>query len=112
MLLSALLGQVGLGPDSVTILPPARSENDAALAVMEGEADVAFGLQCFARQLRLEFVPIIRERFDILVCRRDWFEPPMQRLLAFTRTEAFARKAESLTGYDISGLGKVQFNSR
>lgn len=110
VLLSELLAQARLGPDQVTILPPARSENDAALAVMEGDADMAFGLQCLARQFRLGFVPVIKERFDILVSRREWFEPSMQRLMAFSKTDAFAQKAKSLTGYDISGLGKVHFN--
>ncbi len=108
VLLGELLAEAGL--DAVTLLPPSRTENDAALAVVEGEADAAFGLQCLARQFRLDFVPVIRERFDLLVSRRHWFEPPMQKLLGFTRGDAFARKAEALTGYDVTGLGNVRLN--
>jgi len=98
--------------NSLTLAKPARSESDAALAVMEGEADVAFGLRCVARQFRLDFVPVIKERFDLLVWRREWFEPPFQNLLQFTTTPAFRDRAEVLTGYDISALGRVRFNGR
>jgi putative molybdopterin biosynthesis protein len=34
----------------------------------------------------------------------------VQALLAFTRTEAFARRAAHLGGYDTSGLGRVRWN--
>jgi hypothetical protein len=32
------------------------------------------------------------ERYDIALCRRDYFEPPLQKLLGFGRTPAFARR--------------------
>ena len=63
-----------------------------------------------ARQLRLGFVPIMRERFDLLVDRRAWFEPPLQRLVALCASPAFAEKAGELGGYDVSGFGRVHFN--
>jgi hypothetical protein len=34
--------------------------------------------------------------------RRDYFEPPIQTLLAFARSDTFARRAEHLGGYDLS----------
>lgn len=90
--------------------PLVRDEREAAHAVFSGEADVAFGLETAARQSRLEFVPVCTERFDLVVLRRDYFEPPFQTLLEFARQPAFAEKAEQLGGYDITGLGRVQFN--
>ena len=100
------------GKEPPQLLHPARSENDAALAVLEDQADAAFGLRSVARQYRLHFVPILKERFDLLVWRRDWFQPPFQSLMEFTRTQTFRERAETLTGYDVSGLGKVHFNGR
>jgi putative molybdopterin biosynthesis protein len=110
VLLTDLLSEAGIDTMGVKSLPPSRTENDTALAVLEGEADAAFGLHCLARQFRLDFVPVIRERFDLLVSWREWFQPPMQRLIAFTRTPEFAKKASSLAGYDVSGLGTVHHN--
>ena len=58
----------------------------------------------------LEFIELIRERYDIVVWRRDFFEPPLQSLLRFATSEGFRRRAEEMGGYEISGLGTVRLN--
>ncbi len=110
-LFEALRAEAGLQPDDLKQITPARSEADAVLAVSDGKADAAFGLKCLARRFRLAFVPLIEERFDLLVSRRAWFEPPFQALLSFCRQPGFAEKAADLGGYDVSGFGTVHFNS-
>lgn len=109
-LLEHLISSSGLAAGEIEFTAPARTEADAALAVVEGKADAAFGLQGLARQYRLGFVPMIRERFDLLVDRRAWFEPPLQALFDFCRSEGFHRKAQEFEGYDVSGFGRVHFN--
>jgi excisionase family DNA binding protein len=110
-LFDGLLADAGLQPDDIKQIAPARSEADAVLAVVDGKADAAFGLKCLARRFRLAFVPLIDERFDLLVSRRGWFQPPFQGLLAFCCRPEFAEKAAELGGYDVSGFGTVRFNS-
>lgn len=88
----------------------ARDEREAAIAVLDGRGDAALGLAAAAHQLKLGFVPLVRERYDILVWRRAFFDPPMQRLMDFARTTAFAEMAASLGGYDIGEVGRVRFN--
>jgi excisionase family DNA binding protein len=110
LLLQHLLAQTGLGSSDVDWSDTARTESDAALAVLEDKADAALGLRAMAEQLRLGFVPLIRERFDILVDRAAWFDPPLQRLFDFCRSDAFRVKATELAGYDVSGLGHIHFN--
>ena len=90
---------------------PARTETEAAAAVATGEADATLGLAAMARQFRLPFVPLVSERFDLLIDWRAHFTAPVQTLLSFARTETFRRKAESLGGYDLSGLGEVRWLS-
>lgn len=109
-LLEHLLATEGLGNNGIKLTHPARSESDAALAVLEGKADATLGLLSLARQYRLGFVPVARERFDLLVWRRAWFDEPFQRFLAFARSDACAEKAAELGGYDQSDLGRVHFN--
>jgi len=94
----------------VFVGPPPRSEADVAQAVATGNADCGLAIRSVAAQYGLDFLPLTTERYDIAVRRRDYFEPPMQRLFGFARSEAFARRAEELGGYDISGLGRVHFN--
>lgn len=105
-----LLAEAGLGRDELDSTALLRNESEAALAVFEGKADAAFGLRTLASRYRLAFVPVVRERFDLLVDRRAWFEPPFQRLLAFCRSAAFSARAEEMGGYDTSDLGRVLFN--
>jgi hypothetical protein len=53
----------------------------------------------------------MKERYDLGVDRRAWFDPPMQALVAFCRSPAFAARAAALSGYDISGQFRVHYNS-
>lgn len=111
VLFKELLRQAGINTTDLTLVqPPARSQADMALAVAEGKADGGIGLACMAHQFKLNFVPLMRERFDVVVFRSAYFEEPFQHLLAFCRSEAFAVHAKDLGGYDISGFGKIHFN--
>jgi len=87
-----------------------RSETDLALAISAGRADAGLGIEAAARQHQLEFIPLIEERFDLLVWRKAYFDPPFQQLFTFCRATAFAERAASLGGYDVRHFGEVRFN--
>lgn len=107
-----LLKAAGITGDALNLIAPARGETYAAQAVLENKADAAFGLQSLARQYRLDFVPLIKERFDLFIDRRFWFEQPMQTFISFCRQESFVNRASELGGYNIEGLGKVLYNGK
>jgi excisionase family DNA binding protein len=112
LLFEHLLQQQHLEPATLHfIAPPMRSETELALAIRDGKADAGFGIAAVARQCRVDFVPLHRERYDLVIRRWEYFEPPFQRLLAFTRTPLFGEKAAELGGYDITGIGHVTYNS-
>jgi excisionase family DNA binding protein len=107
-----LLRQSGLTVDSLNIVPSiARNENDIALAVSEGRADVGLAVATVAQGLRLNFVPLHQERFDLVVERWAYFEPAFQSLLALTRASDFRDRADGFGGYDIKGLGTIHYNA-
>lgn len=111
MLLVHLLLEVGVKLDEIDFLAePARSETDLGFAVLEGKADAGLAVATVAHNYRLDFLQLHRERYDLLVRRRDYFEAPVQKLLAFTRSDAFAARAAEMSGYDCSGLGRVAYN--
>ena len=105
-----LLAASGLSRTSLDLAPPALSEQDAVMAVQQGDAEATFGLEALATAHGLQFVPLIEERFDLLVDRRAYFEPEFQRLVAFLGTAAFRAQAERLGGYDVSEAGHVRWN--
>ena len=111
LLLAHLLEQAEMVPEELSFIDgTARSETDLGLAVLEGRADAGLAVEAAARTLKLDFVPLQEERYDLLMRRRDYFEPPMQSLLSFTRSPAFAERAAQMGGYDVAGTGTVRFN--
>ena len=112
VLLLRLLEEAGIAPGEIDFAdPPAMSETELGLAVLEGRADAGLAIEAAARQLKLDFVPLARERYDLALRRRDYFEAPVQRLLAFTRDKRFAARATALGGYEIGGVGTVRYNA-
>jgi molybdate-binding protein len=81
-----------------------------AAAVAEGRADVGFGIRAEAAARGLDFVPLVRERFDLVMERRHYFGAAMQALLGFARAAAFADRAARMGGYDAAANGSVAFN--
>lgn len=111
LLFDHLITQAGLRWDELTTLDrPVQAEMDVGLAVLSGQADAGLAVRAVAHQLRLDFVPLHWERYDLIMHRRDFFEPPLQKLLTFARSPAAATKAAHLQGYDLAGLGTVHFN--
>lgn len=105
------LAAAGLSRDDILPLPdPARTEEELAIALHDGKADVGFGLGALSGLFGLGFVPLSEERFDLAVWRRAWFEPPMQALFSFLNAPACAARARDMGGYDLSGLGTVHHN--
>ncbi len=112
ILFQHLAEQAGLDTADLDLLDhPAMSETDLGLAVQEGKADAGLCIASVATQYRLDFLPLHRERYDLAIRRRDYFEPPVQALLAFAASAAFRERASEMPGYDTSSLGRVVYNA-
>lgn len=110
-LLEHLLAEADMDTRALKALPePARSEEDLALAVLQGAADAGLGIEAVARRFGLGFVPLHEERLDLALSRRDAFEAPLRTLLDFFRHEDFAAQTRHLGGYRLDGLGEVVYN--
>jgi putative molybdopterin biosynthesis protein len=109
-LLDVLLAREGLSLAEITTVDrPAETHADLAALIETNEADCGLGMEAAAGHLG--FIPLVAdESFDLAMTRRDYFEPPVQTLLAFARSDTFARRAAHLGGYDLTGLGHVLWN--
>jgi putative molybdopterin biosynthesis protein len=111
VLFEHLLDLASISRDDITLLdPPARSEADVALAVRDAKADAGLAIESAARQYRLGFVPLFKERYDLLVWRREFFAAPMQTLMSFLSSAAFTQRAQEMVGYDLSASGTIHYN--
>ena len=106
-----LLAQAGTRIEKLnTFDRPAHAETELAAIVRDGHADVGVGIEAAARANGLEFIPLATERLDLVALRRDAFDPPLQALIAWTRTREFSAEAKRLGGYDVANTGRVVFN--
>jgi molybdate-binding protein len=103
-----LLQQAGLSARSLkTCGPVAENHLEAARMVSMGIADAAVTLQSSAEAFALDFVPLARERFDLVFPSAMETEPRMVRLLEALASSGFRRDAEALGGLSARSAGSV-----
>ena len=81
------------------------THTQAAEKVASGSADAALGVRAAAEAAGLGFVPLFRERYDIVVPTERLEEPEVARLLDRLQSKPFRRQAIGLTGYDFDETG-------
>lgn len=80
---------------------------DSAEAIAHGRADVGVGPRSAAQAHGLAFVPLLRERFDLVVPETHLRHPGVQALLQATRSPALRAELRALGGYDPAESGRL-----
>lgn len=99
-----------LGADPTAIKGYEREEFThlaVAATVAGGAADVGLGILAAARALALDFVPLLQERYDLIIPREFYASDLLAPLLAIIRGPDFRREVEALGGYDASEMGTL-----
>jgi putative molybdopterin biosynthesis protein len=79
-----------------------------ASKVARGEADVGLGIEKAAMQVSgLQFIPLQKERYDLVIRKEDQPRPHFQALLQIISSAAYRNEIEGLGGYDVSDMGKI-----
>jgi len=108
LLLDYLLKEAGLDPGQVQGY--AREEYThmaVAVNVASGTADVGLGILAAARALGLDFIPLLPERYDLVVPETTFADPRFQTLLSVIRSPEFQAAAAALGGYDLKDCGQT-----
>ena len=108
-LLEALLKRDGLRVSDCLVAAEAPTGPDIAQAIRAGHGDYGIATRAVALAAGLDFIPLITERFDLLMRQRDAFRPPLQRLLSLLTNTLFASRARDLGGLDVSSAGSVRW---
>ena len=82
---------------------------DVGLAVLQGRANVGPGIRPVANMLGLDFVPLCRERFDLLISKDRFFDQGIQLFLSLLKGKVIQTTAEEYGGYDLSMTGKMVY---
>jgi putative molybdopterin biosynthesis protein len=109
LLLVALMGRAGIAADALALVKPVCPTGpDLGQAVRSGRADCGIASRSVAHAAGLGFVPLIWERFDLVLHQRDYFLPGPQALFEHIRKPAFRAQAAELQGYDVAEAGRVR----
>jgi putative molybdopterin biosynthesis protein len=108
-LLLSLLRRDGLAAGDLSASIEVPTGPDIAQAIRAGHVDCGIATRAVAAAAGLDFVPLVGERFDLLMRQRDSYRPPLQALLALLRKPAFAQRAGELGGLDVADAGTVRW---
>lgn len=78
-----------------------------ASAVAEGNVDAGLGILSAAKAFHLDFIPVAKERYDIIIPEERYTSLRIQKLLSIVNSKKFKKKVLNLGGYDLSQSGKV-----
>lgn len=109
ILLDYELQKAGIDPASIAGY---RSEEythmSVAMAVTSGRADVGLGILAAAKALDLDFIPVSRERYDLVIPVNLLRDERIELLLEIIRSPGFIEQVLALGGYEVAETGKVQ----
>ena len=106
-LLDYHLEQLGMTPDGVQGYDHEEySHLMVAAAVASGRATCGLGIRAAAMALKLDFVPLFQERYDLVIPRIHYSSGKLAPLLDLLQDESFRKAVASLPGYDVAPMGK------
>lgn len=110
VLLDFQLQQLGI---SARDIEGYETEADTHLAVAEavarGESDVGLGIEAAARVCGADFLPLFRERYDMVIPMENYRSKRLSHLLEIVAGEDFRRVVTETGGYDTSQTGVTTF---
>jgi len=108
ILLDHHLTQSGIAPEAVRGYDREEYTHMAvAVNVLTGAADCGLGIFAAAKALGLDFVPLARERYDLILPTAYLNDPRIMTLRSVIGTAQFQERMRALGGYDTPLTGKI-----
>ncbi len=80
-----------------------------ASTVASGKADAGLGILTAARAMELDFIPIAKERYDLIIPSVHFEDEKIQKVIGIIRSEEFKKIVLQMGGYDVSRTGEELF---
>ena len=78
-----------------------------AVDVLSGAADCGLGIFAAAKALQLDFIPVAREQYDLIIPSSELHNPNVGALIDTFKSRDFRRRVQSLGGYDPTRSGEL-----
>lgn len=83
-----------------------------ASKVSSGEADVGIGIEKAAALVgQVDFIPLIQERYDLVILKNEHTQTWLPSLLHIMRSEEFKKELLTIPGYDLSLTGEILYET-
>ena len=110
ILLDYQLAQLGIKPQAIQGYQQEEYTHMAvAVNVLSGAADAGLGIMAAARALGLKFIPVVTERYDLVVPETTFADGRFQKLWAIIRSEEFKTTVAAMGGYDTRDTGALMY---
>ncbi|MBI5953260.1 MAG: molybdopterin biosynthesis protein [Chloroflexi bacterium] len=108
VLLDYHLNLMGMSPDSILgYTQEEYTHLGVASAVASGRADCGLGIAAAAQALKLDFVPLFQERYDLVIPKEHAESDLLAPLFELLADSGFQDSVSKLPGYDILVMGKI-----
>jgi len=83
---------------------------EVGLSILSKEADVGIATIAVSKLFGLSFIPITRERFDMILDKTTFFDKGIQAFIEVLNSPAFRKRVEKVGNYDFSNSGKILYS--
>ncbi|UCE97821.1 MAG: GntR family transcriptional regulator [Dehalococcoidia bacterium] len=108
VLLDLQLRKNGILPSEISGYDQEVSTHQAiASAIAKGKADVGLGIEAVAHNLKLDFSPLFKERYDLVMPVEKSKTEPISYLIKIIKSQSFKKAINQIGGYDTLETGNI-----
>lgn len=80
-------------------------------AVARKEADVGIGIEKAASMVGVDFLPLVKERYDLVILKKAENEKLIALVLDILRSESFQKELGAIGGYELTHTGQILYET-
>ena len=110
VLLDLQLRKAGLSAPKISGYDQELDTHQAvANIIAEGKADVGLGIEAVASSFGLDFLPLFKEMYDLVIPAEKFKTKPISYLIRIIKSQSFKKEINQIGGYDTSDTGNVNY---
>ena len=108
ILLDYRLKELGINPQNINGYKNEEyTHMSVGVAVLSGTADAGLGIYAAARALKLDFIPVVTEQYDLVIPEEYFESEKIRALLEIINTKEFQKRVAGLGGYSTEKTGEI-----
>ncbi|MFD2371936.1 substrate-binding domain-containing protein [Brevibacillus sp. GCM10020057] len=80
-------------------------------AVARKEADVGIGIEKAASMVQVDFIPLVKERYDLVLLKKEENKQLIAQVLDILRSESYQKELGAIGGYDLTDTGQILYET-